>query len=78
VDERIEVIYENGVFRPVGPVPPTLHEHQHLMVLIEAPETTGDWLADANPSASLDAVRRALGKAPGTLAQMVRDEREDR
>jgi predicted DNA-binding antitoxin AbrB/MazE fold protein len=76
--ERIEVIYENGVLRPVGAIPWALHEHQHLTVSIEAPDAGDDWLADADPSVSLEAVRRALSKAPSTLAQMVHDEREER
>jgi predicted DNA-binding antitoxin AbrB/MazE fold protein len=78
MDERIEVVYENGVFRPVGPVPSTLRDQQHLTVLIEARETADNWLTNAAPAASLEAVRRALGKVPGTLAQIIRDEREER
>ena len=35
-------------------------------------------LADADPSISLDAVRQALANVPGTLAQMVDAEREER
>jgi len=76
--ERIEVVYENGVLRPVGTLPLALHEHQHLTVSIEAPEMGDNWLADADPAVSLEAVRRALSKAPGTLAQLVHDEREER
>ena len=76
--EQIEVVYENGVLRPVGTLPWTLHEHQHLTISIEAPEAGGDWLADADPAVSLEAVRRALSKAPSALAQMVHDERDDR
>ena len=75
---RIEVVYENGVLRPVGTLPLGLHEHQRLTISIEAPEAGDHWLADAAPAVSLEAVRRALGKAPGTLAQMVHDEREER
>lgn len=32
----------------------------------------------ADPTVSLEAVRQALGKVPGTLAQMVHAEREER
>ena len=76
--ERIEVVYENGILRPVGPIPRTLHEHQRLIVSIEVSDTDDDWLADADPAASLEAVRQALGKAPGTLAQLVHYERAER
>lgn len=76
--EQIEVVYENGVLRPVGPVPGHLHEHQRLTVTLEGPAGAYHWLADADPTVSLDAVRQALAKAPGTLAQAVHAEREER
>jgi predicted DNA-binding antitoxin AbrB/MazE fold protein len=76
--EQIEVVYENGVLRPLGPVPGHLQEHQHLTVTIEAPAGADRWLADADPSVSLDAVRQALRKVTGTLAEAVHAEREER
>jgi predicted DNA-binding antitoxin AbrB/MazE fold protein len=76
--EQIEVVYENGVLRPLGPLPTHLHEHQQLTVTIEAPDRADRWLADADPAVSLDAVRQALGKITGTLAQAVHAEREER
>ena len=33
--EHIEVIYENGVLRPLGSLARQFHEHQHLTVTIE-------------------------------------------
>jgi predicted DNA-binding antitoxin AbrB/MazE fold protein len=76
--EQIEVVYENGVLRPLGPLPGHLQEHQHLTVTIEGSDEAQPWLADADPTVSLDAVRQALGKAPGTLAQLVHAERDER
>jgi predicted DNA-binding antitoxin AbrB/MazE fold protein len=76
--EQIEVVYENGVLRPLGPVPAHLHEHQRLTVTLEGPNGPYRWLADADPTVSLDAVRQALAKVPGTLAQAVDAEREER
>lgn len=35
----LEVIYENGIFKPVSDVPPTLKEHERLRIIIE---TDGD------------------------------------
>jgi predicted DNA-binding antitoxin AbrB/MazE fold protein len=75
--EQIEVVYENGVLRPLGPLPGQLQEHQHLTVTIEG-LNGADWLAGADPAVSLEAVRRALAKVPGTLAQAVAAEREER
>jgi predicted DNA-binding antitoxin AbrB/MazE fold protein len=76
--EQIEVVYENGVLRPLGPLPGRLREQQRLTVTIEVPDGIERWLADADPSVSLEAVRQALAKVPGTLAEAVYAEREER
>jgi predicted DNA-binding antitoxin AbrB/MazE fold protein len=76
--EQIEVVYENGVLRPLEPLPAGIQEHQRLTVTLQVAGHAGDWLADANPAASLEAVRQALAKVPGTLAQWVHAEREER
>jgi predicted DNA-binding antitoxin AbrB/MazE fold protein len=76
--EQIEVVYENGVLRPLGPVPGHLHEHQRLTVTLEGPTGAIRWLTDADPTVSLEAVRQALAKISGTLAQAVHAEREER
>ncbi len=76
--EQIDVVYENGVLRPLGPLPYPLEEHQQLTVILESSGGGRDWLADADPSISLEAVRQALANVPGTLAQLVDAEREER
>ncbi len=85
--EPIEVIYENGVFRPLDPLPPQFQEHQRLMITIGTLGTLEDRLdatclaaakRDADPTVSLEEVRGILAKVPGTLAQAVSAEREDR
>jgi hypothetical protein len=76
--EQIEVVFENGSFRPLGRLPAHLREHQRLTVTIEASPEADIWLADADPAVSLDAVRQALAKISGTLAQAVCAEREER
>ena len=76
--QQIDVVYENGVLRPLGPLAYPLEEHQHLTVTVETRNGGGDWLADVDPSISLDTVRRALAHIPGTLAQLVDEEREER
>jgi hypothetical protein len=45
--EQIEVVYENGVLRPLLPLPYPLQEHQYLTVTIEGSHGAHDWLADA-------------------------------
>lgn len=85
--EQIEVVYENGVLRPLSPLPPQLQERQHLRITIAAPETLEDRLdavclaaakRDADTTVSLDEVRKILERLPGDLAQSVIAEREDR
>ncbi len=76
--EQIEVVYENGVLRPLEALSDQFHEHQHLTVTVEDTDESTRWLADADPTVSLEAVRRALGKTSGTIAQMVHAEREER
>ena len=71
MSKSLEVIYENGVFRPLEPV--DLPEHKRVRVMIEDEE---DWLdteyvqwcvREAQDSVSLDAVRKALAKIPESL-----------
>ncbi len=76
--EQIEVVYENGVLRPLGVLPGHFHEHQYLTVIVEDAGESVPWLADADATVSLDAVRRALAKTPGTIAQLVHAERVER
>lgn len=85
--EFIEVVYENGVLRPIGPLPAQLQERQHLRITLEMPGSIEDRLdavclvaakRDADPTVSLEEVRRILAKVPGTLTQAVMAEREER
>jgi predicted DNA-binding antitoxin AbrB/MazE fold protein len=75
---QIEVVYENGVFHPLGTLAGLFQEHQHLTVTVEDADESSRWLADADPKASLEAVRQALGKSPATIAQLIHAEREER
>jgi predicted DNA-binding antitoxin AbrB/MazE fold protein len=85
--QQVEVVYENGVLRPLEPLPPELQEHQHLTVTIETAGALEGRLdetclaaakRDADPTVSLEEVRRILAKVPGTLAEAVRAERDER
>jgi hypothetical protein len=71
-------LYAKTGLRPIAGLPSHLHEHQRLTITIEDMATNVGWLADADPSASLESVRAALGKSLGTLTQMVHAEREER
>ena len=75
--EQIEVVYENGVLRPLVSLPNQFHEQQHLTVTVEDSHDVNRWLADADPTVALEAVRQALAKTSGTIAQAVHAERAE-
>jgi predicted DNA-binding antitoxin AbrB/MazE fold protein len=82
---KLRAVYEGGVLRPVEPL--ELDEHQLVSVIIlddivpdeelrfEAPER---FEALADHSVSLEAVRRALEKIPGSLDADFAAERNER
>jgi len=84
--KKLEAVYENGVLRPLEPL--DLQEHQRVtVVLSEIPITEEDWLdgeclrlcaAEADERISLEAVREALSKIPGSLTADFIAEREER
>jgi hypothetical protein len=76
--EKIVVIDENGVLRPIGGLPGQIHEHQQLTVTIEDSTGQAGRIADADPTVSLESVRNALARIPGTLAQMNHAQRDER
>jgi predicted DNA-binding antitoxin AbrB/MazE fold protein len=80
--KSVEVIYENGVFRPLEPV--EVSEHQRMRVTLEE---EADWLdtaymawcaREADDRITLEAVRQALAKIPGSLTADFITERDDR
>ncbi len=86
---QVEAVYENGVLRPLEPLP--LDEHQRVTVTVS---DTEDPLASIIDHAfverarkeirtlhhipSLEEVRKILSKIPGSLSEDIRAEREDR
>jgi len=80
--KSVEAIYENGVFRPLEPV--DLPEHQRVQVTVADEDEWLDrdyiqWAASqVQETVSLDAVRKALAKIPGSLTADFIAEREDR
>lgn len=84
---RIDVIYENGVLRPLDQLPAQIRERQRYTVTLEASNGAEPWrdtacimaaARDANAAVGLEEVRKALAKIPGSLAGAVHAEREDR
>jgi hypothetical protein len=84
---QIEVVYENGVLRPLAPLPAEMHEHDHFIVTVQPLSDRVVCLdaacmeaavRDADPSVSLEEVRKVLANVHGSLAEAVSAEREER
>jgi predicted DNA-binding antitoxin AbrB/MazE fold protein len=86
IPTQFDAIYENGVLRPLNPV--DLPEHECFRVTVNRP---ADILADVldrdahelaategDASISLEEVQRALSNIPGSMANVVSAERDER
>jgi predicted DNA-binding antitoxin AbrB/MazE fold protein len=88
MSKSVQAVYENGVLRPLESL--ALKEHQRVTVILsELPTEPGeeDWLdlecvrlcaADADESISVETVRHALSKIPGSLTADFIAERAER
>jgi len=79
----LQAVYENGVLRPLEPLP--LQERQQVTVTVSDHQEQ-DWVdtsflryleAQADESVTLEQVRSALAKIPGSMVQDFRSERDD-
>ena len=76
----VQAIYANGTFRPLEPVP--CQEQERVVITVENAGTAEENLLDheflsycetqGDDSVSLEDVRRALAKIPGSLANDIR------
>ena len=88
--KHIEVIYTHGVFRPAALLELELREGQHVMFLLPEndpelePFVAGDdvrqWCTEqaGKHVPSLEDVRQMLSKIPGSMADVMIAERDDR
>ncbi len=88
--KHIEVIYTQGVFRPAAPLEVPLAEGQHLTLILpengvevepfEEDEDLRQWCAEqaGEKVPSLEEVRQSLSKIPGSMADVVIVERDER
>jgi len=92
MNERIDAIYENGVFRPQVPV--NIVNGQRVSLDVEAKSVAMDDLADvadllderfmaccrnnAGQAPSVEEVRQMLSVFEGSLADRIAEEREER
>jgi predicted DNA-binding antitoxin AbrB/MazE fold protein len=91
MSQRIDAIYVNGIFQPQSPV--DLVNGQHVSLNIESSPPVDDWddLKDMldhefmaacrlqpKPVHTLAEVRQILSAYPGSLAEMISAERDER
>ena len=86
MEKTVQAVYEDGVLRPLEPVP--LVERQEVTVAISDPAGLArhhallappeEWTEAARDDISLDTVRQALSTISGSLSEAVMDERRDR
>jgi predicted DNA-binding antitoxin AbrB/MazE fold protein len=86
MDQSIEAIYEDGVLKPLVPLP--LEEHQRVALTLSLPQAEDrGWLdvellaqaeAHADDGVTLEMVRSALASLSGKLSDTVIEDREDR
>jgi predicted DNA-binding antitoxin AbrB/MazE fold protein len=84
--QRLQAVYENGGFRPLEPV--SCREQQRVVLTVESVEAAEENLLDheflaycetqADDTVSLETVRQALAKIPGSLVDDIRAERDER
>jgi predicted DNA-binding antitoxin AbrB/MazE fold protein len=82
----IAAVFENGAFRPLEPV--SCHENERVFLTVETAASAEEDLFDrefhaycdsqADDTVSMEAVRQALAKIPGSLTDEIRAERDER
>ena len=82
----VAAVYENGAFRPLEPV--SYLEQERVLLTVESAGAAEETLLDreflaycetqADDTVSLEAVRQALAKIPGSLTDDIRAERDER
>ena len=82
---KLQAVYEGGVLRPVEPLPLGEHELVSIIILDDNPpeddlkfEAPARFEALADHCVSLETVRRALSRIPGSLDADFRAERNER
>jgi predicted DNA-binding antitoxin AbrB/MazE fold protein len=81
----VAAIYENGAFPPLEPV--SCHEQERVFLTVETAAAAEENLIDqefhaycdtqADDTVTLEAVRQALSKIPGSMTDDIRAERDE-
>ena len=83
--KSVPAVYENGTFRPLEPV--ACQEQERVFLTVESSSAAEENLLDqeflaycetqADDTVSLEEVRQALAKIPGSLTDAIRAERDE-
>jgi predicted DNA-binding antitoxin AbrB/MazE fold protein len=86
MSRTIQAIFADGAFRPLEPI--QCREQERVVITVESAATAEESLLDheffkycetqADDSVSLEDVRQAMAKIPGSLANGIRGERDQR
>jgi predicted DNA-binding antitoxin AbrB/MazE fold protein len=75
--KQLEAVYENGVLRPLQPLP--LTERQHVYVTVHEITDYRAWakikLSELGPAPGLEEIQRQLASIPGSMSDVVIEER---
>ena len=77
MSKQLEAVYENGVLRPLQPL--ALADQQHVMVtvdeILDYEAWATDQLRELGPAPGLAEIQRQLSTIPGSMSEVVVEER---
>jgi predicted DNA-binding antitoxin AbrB/MazE fold protein len=80
MSKQLEAVYENGVLRPLQPL--RLADQQHVLVTVSEIPDYQAWakvqLREVGPPPGLEAIQRQLASIPGSMSDVVIEERGER
>ena len=80
MSEQLEAVYENGVLRPLQPL--ALADRQHVLVTVNEIPDYKAWaeaqLRELGPAPGLAEIQRQLSAIPGSMSDVVLEERGER
>ena len=80
MSKQLEAVYENGVLRPLQPL--TLADQQHVLVTVDEILDYKAWataqLRELGPAPGLAEIQRQLSAIPGSMSEVIVEERGER
>jgi predicted DNA-binding antitoxin AbrB/MazE fold protein len=80
MSKQLEAVYENGVLRPLQPL--ALADQQHVLVTVDEILDYKAWataqLRELGPAPGLAEIQRQLSAIPGSMSEVIVEERGER